>query len=144
MEVIRDYHDVEVTNNVVIKIFFRMVLGLLATALVAFYTFKSGLYITIASSMSFAVLAIIEIAVVLLFSFLFNKLSPLVVTVLFYAYAFINGLTLGVIFAIYDMSTISYAFLTTAALFGGLALYGYYSKTDQGPGRSAAEGGSHL
>ena len=117
-------------NSSITKIFFRMFLGLLGTALTAFYTYKSGLYITIASGMSYGILAIIEIAVVLLFSFMFRKLSPTVVTVLFYLYAFINGVTLGVIFAVYELTTIGYAFGTTALFFGGLALYGYTTKRD--------------
>lgn len=41
----------------------------------------------------------------------------------------INGLSLSVIFAAFDISTIGFAFLTTAGLFGVLALYGY--KTDK-------------
>ncbi len=41
----------------------------------------------------------------------------------------INGLSLSVIFAAFDISTIGFAFLATAGLFGVLALYGY--KTDK-------------
>ena len=118
------------TNNMVIKVFFRMFLGLLATGLTALYTYKSGLYLEIAMGMSYSVLAIIEVAIVLLFSWMFRKLSPLAVTVLFYLYAFINGVTLSVIFAVFDMSTIFYAFFATSLLFGGLALYGYVTKKD--------------
>ena len=70
-----------------------------------------------------------EVAVVLIFSLLFKKLSPTVVTVLFFTYAFINGFTLSVIFAIYEMSSICYAFVGTAVLFGALAYLGY--KTDK-------------
>ena len=130
MEVIKEYKSVLDTNNSMIKIFFRMFLGLLATAISAFYTYKSGLYITIATGMSYGILAIIEIAVVLIFSLLFRKLSPTLVTILFYTYSFINGVTLSTIFAVFEMTTIFYAFLTTALLFGGLALYGYTTKRD--------------
>lgn len=118
------------TNNMIIKVFFRMFLGLLATGLTALYTYKSGLYIEIAMGMSYSVLAIIEVAIVLIFSWMFRKLSPAVVTTLFYLYSFVNGLTLSVIFAVYDMGTIFYAFFATSILFGGLSLYGYYTKKD--------------
>ncbi len=130
MEEIQNEEFIKETNNTVIKVFFRMFLGLLATGLTALYTYKSGLYIDIALGMSFRALAIVEIAIVLIFSWMFRKLSPAVVTVLFYLYAFVNGLTLSVIFAVYDMGTIFYAFFATAALFGGLALYGYYTNKD--------------
>ena len=130
MEEIQNEQYVEETNNTMIKVFFRMFLGLLATGLTALYTYKSGLYISILSGVSYAVVAVIELAVVLLFSFLFRKLSPLAVTILFYLYAFINGITLSVIFAAFEMSSIFYAFFATSLLFGGLALYGYTTKKD--------------
>lgn len=130
MEIIQDYQYVNETNNSITKTFFRMFLGLLVTAITAIATYRTGLYITIASGISYAVLAIIEVAVVLIFSFMFRRLSPTMVTVLFYAYALINGITMGTIFAVYDMETIGFAFLTTALLFGGLALYGYTTKRD--------------
>ena len=130
MEEIQNEQYVEETNNILVKVFFRMFLGLLATGLSAYYTYKSGLYISILSGMSYAVIAIIEVAIVLLFSWMFRKLSPTAVTVLFYLYAFINGITLSVIFAVFDMSTIFYAFFATSLLFGGLALYGYVTKKD--------------
>lgn len=131
MEEVRSNEYVNESNNIILKVFFRMFLGLLATGLTAFFMYKSGMYNTImASNSTLAVIALIEIGVVLLFSFLFKKLSPLAVTILFYLYAFINGLTLSAIFAMFEMDTIFYAFFTTAALFGGLAFYGYVTKRD--------------
>lgn len=130
MEEIQNEQYIEETNNTMIKVFFRMFLGLLATGLTAWYTYQSGLYITILSGVSYAVVAIIELLVVLLFSFLFRKLSPLAVTILFYLYAFINGITLSVIFAVFEINSIFYAFFATSLLFGGLALYGYITKKD--------------
>lgn len=130
MEEIQSNEYVNETNNTMLKVFFRMFLGLLATGLTAFYIYQSGMYITILSNASYAVIAIIELVVVLLFSFLFKKLSPTLVTILFYLYAFINGITLSVIFAAFDLSTIFYAFFATSALFGGLAFYGYTTKRD--------------
>ena len=130
MDAIKYNEGITSTNSSIVKIFFRMFLGLLGTALTAFYTYKSGLYITISTGMSYGVLAIIEIAVVLLFSFMFKKLSPTAVTILFYLYAFINGITLGVIFAVFELGTIGYAFGITSLLFGGLAFYGYVTKRD--------------
>lgn len=130
MEEIENTEYVTDTNNTLLKVFFRMFLGLLATGLTALYMYKSGMYITIMSGASLAIVAIIELVVVLLFSFLFKKLSPVAVTILFYLYAFINGITLSTIFAMFEIGTIFYAFFATAALFGGLALYGYTTKRD--------------
>lgn len=113
-------------NELINRTFFRMFLGLLATAIVAFYTYSSGLYVDI----SYGAVCITEIAVVLIFSFAFRKLSPTLVTILFFAYSFINGLTFATIFAVFEIETIGYAFLTTALLFGTLSVYGYITKKD--------------
>ncbi|MDO4963855.1 MAG: Bax inhibitor-1 family protein, partial [bacterium] len=118
------------TNNFLVKTFARMFLGLFVTAIVSFYTFRSGLYLRLLNSFSVFLILIVEIAVVLVFSFLFKKLSPTAVTVLFFVYAAINGISLSTIFYLYDLNTITYAFLASAALFGGLALYGYTTKAD--------------
>lgn len=117
-------------NECLVQTFFRMFLGLIATAIIAFLTYKTDLYLTIASGISYPVLAIIEVVVVVLFSLLFRKLPPIVVSILYYVYAIINGVTMGVIFAVYDITTISIAFLVTAFMFGALALYGYKTKRD--------------
>ena len=117
------------TNNILTGTFFRMFLGLLASAGTAFYVYNSGLYITMIENGFFWGLAIAELVVVILFSLLFKKLSPATVTVLFFGYAFLNGFTLSVIFAAYEMCSIVYAFAGTSALFGILAFLGY--KTDK-------------
>ena len=117
------------TNSVLTNTFFRMFLGLLASAITAIYTYYSGMYIDIVTSGAFYGLAIAEVVVVILFSLFFQKASPTVVTVMFFGYAFLNGFTLSVIFAAYEMSSIVYAFAGTSALFGILAFLGY--KTDK-------------
>ena len=117
-------------NSVLTSTFFRMFLGLLASASAAYYTYSSGLFIKILASSGFTILAVIEIAVVLIFSLLFKKLSPTAVTVLYFAYAFLNGFTLSVIFVVYQMTSIVYAFAGTAVLFGVLAFIGKTTDKD--------------
>lgn len=117
------------TNSVLTNTFFRMFLGLIASAGTAFYVYKSGLYISVILGGYFFPLAIAEIVVVLLFSLLFKKLSPTAVSILFFAYAFLNGFTLSVIFIAFEITSIVYAFVGTAALFGILSFIGY--KTDK-------------
>ena len=112
-------------NNFIAKTFLWMFAGLIVTAACAWLTYSSGLYFRFYFGNSFTFLLIAEIAVVLLFSFLFRKLSPAVVGVLFFAYAVLNGVTMSVIFAVYQLSSIVVLFLAAAALFGGFALYGY-------------------
>ena len=118
------------TNSVLTSTFFRMFLGLLASALTAFYAYYSGIYVTMAMNGYFGILAIAEIVVVLVFSLMFRKLSPTAVTMLFYAYAFLNGFTLSVIFAVYDLTSVGYAFGATAGFFGVLSFIGYKTNKD--------------
>ncbi len=116
-------------NSVLTSTFFRMFLGLIASAITAFYAYHSGMYIDIILNGYFKTLIIAEFAVVLIFSFAFRKLSSTVVTILFFAYAFLNGFTLSVIFAAFELNSITYAFVGTSALFAVLAYMG--AKTDK-------------
>lgn len=126
MEIINNNYNFTTQNRGIVKTFFRMFLGLLVTALAAYLTYSTGLYMRI----SYAGLAIIELVVVLVFSFMFKKLSPMMASILFFAYAVINGITMATIFAVFNIGTIFTAFLTTALLFGALALYGYKTNKD--------------
>lgn len=117
------------TNSIFTNTFFRMFLGLLASAVTAIYAYYSGIYIDMALNGTFYGLAIAEVVLVILFSLLFTKASPTAVTVMFFGYAFLNGFTLSVIFAAYELTSIGYAFAATAAMFGILAYLGY--KTDK-------------
>lgn len=117
-------------NSVLANTFFRMFLGLLASAISAFFVYHTGLYEKLLQGSGYLVLAIAEIVIVLLFSFLFKKLSPTAVTILYFAYAFLNGFTLSVLLLIYEISSVVYAFVATAAVFGVLAYIGKTTNKD--------------
>lgn len=112
------------------KTFFWMFLGLLGTALMATYTYYSGLYLKIFLTDSFSVLLIAELVVVLLFSLLFKKLPPIAVAILYFVYSLINGVTFSTIFVAFELDSIVLLFVVSALLFGGLALYGYKTSKD--------------
>ena len=118
------------TNSVLTNTFFRMFLGLLASAVTALYAYYSGMYVQMIANGTFYGLAIAEIVVVILFSLSFTKASPTAVTVMFFGYAFLNGFTLSVIFAAYQLTSIGYAFIATSALFGILSFIGYTTDKD--------------
>lgn len=117
-------------NTLIQKTFFWMFLGLLGTAIVAWYTYSSGLFLNILFNGYFSALLILELVVVLLFSFLFRKLSPTIVGILYFVYSIINGVSLSVIFAVFELNSIVWLFVASAALFGGLAFYGYKTNKD--------------
>lgn len=117
-------------NELLSKVFFRMFLGLLATAITAAYTFYSGMIENIITSNAYIYLFIAEIIVVIAFSFGFRKFSAGVVTTLFFVYALITGVTFSTLFAIFELESIVYAFGATALLFGILAYVGKTTKAD--------------
>ena len=119
-----------VKENLLSKTFFWMFLGLFGTAIIAWYTYSSGAFYEIVAGGSFSMLLIVELAVVFLFSFLFKKLPASVVGVLYFVYAGINGVTLSVIFAVFELNSIILLFVAASLLFGGLALYGYKTSAD--------------
>ncbi|MCI8965435.1 MAG: Bax inhibitor-1/YccA family protein [Clostridia bacterium] len=127
-----EYNEVRTGSdikNVLAKTFLWMFLGILGTAIVAVFTYTSGLAESFVFNGTYALICIAELAVVLIFSLLFRKLSPTAVTVLFFAYAMISGVTLSTIFYIYELSSIVIALFGSAGVFGALAYAGY--KTDK-------------
>lgn len=119
-------------SNLIAKTFFWMFLGLLGSAIVAWYTYASGLFIDILVKGYFNILLIAELVVVILFSWLFKKLPPTIVAILYFVYAMINGVSLAVIFVVFELSSIVFLFAASALLFGGMAFYGYKTKKDLG------------
>lgn len=128
-EIIMD-QDVTVQNKIFGKTFFWMFLGLLGTAIVAWYTYSSGLFIDIVLGDYFNTLLILELVAVLLFSLLFRKLPPVVVGILYFVYAMLNGVTFSTIFAVFELSSIIYLFVISALVFAVLGLIGYKTNKD--------------
>ena len=117
-------------NKIFGKTFFWMFLGLLGSAIIAWYTYSSGLFIDIVLGDYFNWLLILELVVVLVFSLLFRKMPPTLVGILYFVYAMINGVTLSVIFAVFDLSSIIYLFIVSAVIYGVLGLIGYKTNKD--------------
>lgn len=117
-------------NKLMSKTFFWMFIGLLGTAIVSWYTYSSGLFVDIITNGYFNILLILEVVVVLLFSFLFKKLSPMFVAILYFIYSMLNGVSLSTIFAVFDLNSIIQLFIVSALLFGGFAIIGFITKRD--------------
>ncbi len=117
-------------NKIFGKTFFWMFLGLLGSAIIACYTYYSGLFIDIVLGDYFNWLLILELVVVLVFSLLFRKMPPTLVGILYFVYAMINGVTLSVIFAVFELTSIMYIFIISALIYGVLGLIGYNTKKD--------------
>jgi FtsH-binding integral membrane protein len=117
------------------KIYLKMTLGVLVSALVAFYVTHTAqgneILQTIFSSKIYYY-GIIGIQLGLLFGIQWgiNKLSKTWAEVLFYVYAAVTGLTLSGLLLIYTGSSILSTFIAAVAVFAGLAFVGKTMKYD--------------
>lgn len=123
-------NEIITENKLLGKTFFWMFLGILGSAIVAWYTYSSGLFMQLATQGTFGIILIVELVVVLLFSFLFRKLPPIVVGILYFIYSMINGVTLSTIFYVYELDSIIYLFGLSSLIFAALAFIGYKTSAD--------------
>ena len=120
------------TASVMRRVFGKMFLGLLATALTSFLMLSSESLLTalLSNSVVFWVLMIAELGLVFAISGAINKLSTGTATALFYLYSVLNGVTLTPIFLVYTEASVFQTFLITSLTFGSMAAFGYFTKQD--------------
>lgn len=111
------------------KVYLWMFIGLLVSGGIAYYTSVTPGVRGLVYSY-FNLFLILELVVVIAFSALRKKVSPLVAKILFLVYAAISGLTLSSIFLVYKLDSIGMVFLSSALMFGLMAAYGYITKTN--------------
>lgn len=122
--------NLSIQNRLFGKTFFWMFLGLLGSGILAWYTYSSGLFINILDGDYFNVLLLIELVVVFIFSLLFRKLPPFVVGILYFIYSMLNGVTLSIIFVVFELNSILYLFAISALVFAALGFIGYKTNKD--------------
>lgn len=116
------------------RVYVRMFLGLIVTAVVALLAGSSvdSPYISFIAQNRWAMWALViaELGLVIGISAGINKLSSAVATLLFYLFAIVNGLMLAPIFVVYTGVSIAKTFFITAGTFGAMSIYGYCTKSD--------------
>ena len=110
-------------------VYLWMFLGLIVSGITGYVTSKSYVMLRFVSNNMFIII-ITELIVVIAFSALQRKVSPLVAKILFILYAFISGLTLSAIFLVYTKQSLIMIFVSAALMFGLLSLYGYTTNTN--------------
>lgn len=114
------------------RTFLWMFLGLLVTFLVALAGYLTG--ITIYAYVfvpGFSIITLVaELAVVLILSSRIHRLSVPAARMLFFAYAALTGVVFSLYFYLFHLGSLILVFAATAVYFAGLALYGYFTKTD--------------
>lgn len=127
-----DYQALDTqVSHVLKRVYVKMFLALLVTALVAYLAPAiPGVGAMVTSRGGYMVLAIIEIGLVIGISAGITKLSSPVATLLFYLFAIVNGATLSLIFMAFSPESIMKTFLITAGTFGAMSIYGYFTEKD--------------
>ena len=118
--------------SVMRRVYAKMCVGLLLTALVSFLVVSSESLMNLffSSSTLLWVLMGAELLVVIVLSASINKLSTGAATALFYLYSALNGITLAPIFFIYTETSIAMTFAITAGTFGAMSIFGYVTRQD--------------
>lgn len=119
-------------RTLIAKAFGWMFIGLALTAGVALYASRSeGLQrLVLGNGGVFLVLILVELGLVMGISWGIQRISAATAAGLFLLYSALNGLTLSVIFLVYELGAIYQAFFVAAGMFGGMSLYGYTTKRD--------------
>ncbi|MBL7006727.1 MAG: Bax inhibitor-1/YccA family protein [Spirochaetia bacterium] len=119
-------------RNILRNVYLWMTAGLFLTGIVSYAASQSDSFLRLlyGTPGAFLVLMVAELALVIYLSSRIQKMSAQTAVFAFIGYAFLNGLTLSVIFLAYTGLTITQAFFTTAAAFGGMSLYGLSTKKD--------------
>ena len=112
------------------RVYGHMGLGLVLTALVAWYTATSPalLQLVVGNRLVFFGLVIGELALVAWLSGMIGKMSSSLATGVFLFYSALNGLTLSVVILAYTAESIAGTFFVTAGTFGAMSAYGFLTK----------------
>jgi len=120
-----------VQTDFIRRVYNWMALGLAVTAIVALYAVNSGLIFSLLGHPMVMLLLIVgELGLVIALSAAIGRFQSSTALFMFFAYSFLNGLTLSTIFLIYTKSSIASTFFVTAGTFAVTSFYGYTTKRD--------------
>lgn len=114
------------------KVYTWMTLALLITGFTAYAVAHSPALLNVIFGNSFMIWVLFgaELLLVIGLSGAINRLSLPVATGMFVLYSVINGAVFSTIFFAYSLGSISKVFFITAATFGAMSLFGYFTKSD--------------
>ena len=118
-------------NEIYPKVFMWMFIGLAIT-------FGTGFFLSINETMvegliksgMFFIVVIAEVVIAIFFGVRIQKMSYTTALISYLLYAFLTGLSFGLIFLAYNLTSIISVFAITSVLFLVFAIYGYTTKRD--------------
>jgi len=120
------------TNSVLKRVYVRMFIGLLVTAFTALGVASSEAAMTaiFGNQIVFWGMLIAMLAMAFIIPGRLTKMSTGTTLVLFLVYSCLMGAWLAPIFHVYTLGSIAYTFFICAGMFGGMSIYGYFTKTN--------------
>lgn len=117
------------------KVYQWMCIGVILTGSVSyiFGTNEELLKMITMNLFLFWMMIIAQFAIVIGLGSRLDRMSSKNAKLLFILYSVLTGITISVIFMVYNIISIQSAFFTTAAAFAGLSLFGYVTKKDLSP-----------
>jgi len=123
--------QVIVQTDFIRRVYNWMALGLAVTAIVALYAVNSGLVLSLLRNPIIMILLIVgELGLVIALSAAIGRFHSSTAMFMFFAYSFLNGLTISTIFLVYTKASIANTFFITAGTFAAMSVYGYTTKRD--------------
>ncbi len=119
-----------VVQEVVRKTYLYMFFALIISGLFAYVAYSTGKAEEMIADGTFFILFIAELAIVIVANILLKKNNATVSAVMLAIYSIINGMTMSIIFLVYQMQSIVAIFFVTAGIFGCMALYGHTTNKD--------------
>ena len=121
----------EISRSFLLKVYNWMAMGLAITGLVAFAVSRFvSVYVMQKYIFVFYGLLVFELILVWGLTWAIDKIPPFLGLLAFLFYAFLNGLTLSVIFYVYTSATLFMTFFVTAGTVIGMSVFGYITKID--------------
>ena len=119
-------------NSCLIRVFFRMFVALLITAVTAYAVYSSDamMELIFSNMILFFGILIAQIALVIIISTRIEKMAVSTANALFFLYSILMGVTLSFIFIVYELGVIWNAFLISALMFSAMAAFGILTKRD--------------
>lgn len=123
--------EAAVSKTFLLNVYNWMAIGLAITGGVAYlvsefvdiYFFSKYIFV-------FYGLLIFEFLLVLALTWAINKIPPILAILGFFFYAFVNGLTMSIVFLVYTSASIYMTFFICAGMFLGMSVFGYITKID--------------
>jgi FtsH-binding integral membrane protein len=125
-------HTTKTSDNLLVAVYGWMATALMLSAISAYATLASYSFFLFVhqNPLVFFGLLLLQIGLVVSLSAMLPRLSFATALGIFLTYAITIGISLSSIFMLYTTASIGTTFFTTATMFGFMAAYGHYTKSD--------------